>query len=256
MIVCADLSGAELFVSALVYKDAPFLQKFRAGESPHADTTAALFGPGIPKGHPKYVFSKSFTFRWLYILPGKGMDDTGGGLRLYTVGLTSEALAPMVARMDQQHPAMVQGKQQRIATLMATGKVYDPFGAYRNLSWATKSWDRKLQEHAKQAALNFPIQSSVRWIINRAFCMADQMICEAGWPQDEGLVIQEHDSLGIYCTEDRAGEAAKILKHCMEQPVPELGGERMQAEVKAGPNWGSLKVVEVSVDQAGNSEAA
>lgn len=256
MIVVADLSGAELFVAALVYNDQPFLTKFRSGQSPHPDTAKMLFRRPVAKNEEAYTFSKSFTFRWLYVLPGKVLDDTGGGLRLYTVGLSAEALGPMVARMDQAHPAILAGKQQRINTLMATGKVYDPFGAYRNLSWATKSWDRKLQEHAKQAALNFPIQSSVRWIINRAYCMADQMIMDAGWPQDKGLVVQEHDSLGIYCSECRVDEGARILKHAMEQPVPELGGERMVAEVKAGPTWGTVKPIEVPSVQAGNSEAA
>lgn len=256
MIVSADLAGAELYVSSLLARDRPFLDKFERGQSPHFDTARALFGCEIPKGDPRYTFSKSLTFKWIYTIPGASIPEDGGGLNLYKVGLTAEAVAPMVARLDSAHPAMVQRKHRVIEELQRTGKVYCPFGSYRNLNWAVRSWDRKLQTHAKQAALNYPIQRTITWIMNRAFVQIDQAIQDAGWPSDEGLALPEHDSLGIYCLPERVEQAARFLKEGMEQPVPELGGARMTAEVKVGESWGTVKPIEVPSVQTGNPKAA
>lgn len=152
----------------------------------------------------------------------------------------------MIARMDQAHPALVEWKHRTIRELERTGKVYCPWGSYRNLSWAVRSWDKSLQQHARQAALNYPIQRSITWIINKAIIAADDAIKAAHWPDDEGVVVMEHDSIGLYCAPERADEGCHILKAAMEQPVPELGGEKMVAEVKRGETWGSVQPVEVN----------
>ena len=245
MIVCTDLAGAELRVVSILAGDQPFLTKFRSGQSPHFDTAKALFGRDIVKGTEEYRIAKAFIFRYIYTVPGAGINDEGGKLALHKVGLSAAALPMMIARVDRDHPALVAWKHKMINGLLATCKVYDPFGAYRNMGWAVKSWDKSLQLHAKNACLNFPIQSSIRWITNRAFVRIDKAIERWGWPTGEGLVLNEHDSLSIYCAPERVADASKILKEGLEQPVPELGGERMVAEVKVGETWGSVKPVEV-----------
>lgn len=241
MIIEADFDSAELRVLSYLARDEPFLEILRNGGKPHVRTAKVLFGRDVSKDEEEYVFAKSFTYRWFYSHPEKEVTDVGQ-LRTYRVRITPELLKMATARMDHEHVAIVHWKKERIQALRATGKAFNPMGRYRDLSWATRSHDAHLQEHAEQIALNFPIQGTIGEVMNRAFVRAWDDIEESGL--DGRLIIQCHDALLIHCpNEADAPIAAQILRTAIEQPIPELDGLIIPCEIKAGPTWGSVKAV-------------
>lgn len=200
-------------------------------------TCKALFGREYGKKTEEYVFAKSFTFRWFYTHPDK-TDTEPGQLRTYKVNISPAVLAIAPARMNAAHPAIVMWKREQIRRLHATKRVSNPFGRYRNLGWALRGRNPKLVAHAENVCLNFPIQTTIGEIMNRAFIRAWDALERHDVTKESRLIIQCHDELVALCPDDEVEPTKRILKWAIEQPTPELDGLVIPAEFKIGETWG------------------
>lgn len=249
LIVCGDLAAAELRVFAALAGDDPWLECFATGRNPHLMTAAQLFGREVSKDEEEYTFAKSFQYRWIFLVPG-AKPQGAGQLRMSKVTLTEDRLGAMVKTMERAHPKATVFKHSVITKLYATGKVWNVFGRFRDLSWGTKVWDPKVKAHVEQAALNWVTQTAIGHVINRAFLKFDRWYEEAkaglgflGHP-----CLQCHDEIGAWIPdgcEEEALMVARALKRCIEAPIPELGGMVIPGEIKMGPSWGAVKEVKV-----------
>lgn len=243
MIVAADLDSAELRVVAALAQDKSWLDCFARGDKPHIQTSTELFGSPQPKGSEEYTFTKSTTYRYIYLLPGKYPTDSGS-LRMYKVQLTPEDLAAMIRKLDRAHPAILKWKHKVIADLHRTKRATNIFGRFRDMRWALMANSRELREHAEQASLNWAVQTVVGKVMNRATIVLAAKLAKlrasgsfAGW-----LCLQCHDELGIYTPyNDEVPLAASLLREAIEQPIPELNGIIIPAEPKAGLTWGTME---------------
>jgi DNA polymerase I-like protein with 3'-5' exonuclease and polymerase domains len=233
------MAAAEMWVAALASQDAKLLELLRSGASPHPPTGAQLFGRPIDKhkDDEEYTFAKSTNYRFIYTHPDRPISLDPGQLRTYRVTVTPEALARTTAWLNSQYPGLVAYKRKVIRELLQTGLAHNPWGRYRDLSWAVRSWSQELREHAAQAALNFGIQTAIGEVMNDAFVKAWDIL-----PAPARLIIQCHDELVAFTPlEGQVPAVAAALRGAIEQPVPELGGAVLPAEVKVGPTWGEMK---------------
>jgi DNA polymerase I len=243
LIIAADVDSAELRVVAALAQDKTWLEIFAKGQKPHIQTSAELFGKPQAKGSEEYTFTKSLTYRYIYLLPGK-YPEAAGQLRMSKVDLSSEQIAQLTRRLDRAHPAIALWKHKVIAELHRTKRAKNVFGRFRDMRWALLANSRELREHAEQASLNFAVQTVVGKVINQATLRVAAELAKlranssfAGW-----LCLQCHDELGIYTPyEAEVPLAAKLLRSAIEQPIPELGGIIIPAEPKAGPTWGTME---------------
>ena len=253
MIIEADLDGAELRVICAL-----------SGEQlwKHAETCDMMFrtGPVVDKSSDEYKFAKSSTFRWLYTHPDRPVSGEPGQLRTYKVNITQDTLARFSAMMGDRRPNITAWKRQQLQVMRSRKRVYNAWGRYRDLRWALITGDPALLQHAENVALNFPIQTAIGEVMDVAFVRAwDAMDAEfysihpasATYHQDfwcrdrraadAWLWGQVHDSLAAFAGEPGQTERiVAIFRQAIEQPIPELGGLIIPADVKCLPTWGTV----------------
>jgi hypothetical protein len=251
VIVEADLDGAELRVICAL-----------SGEQlwKHVETCEMMFGKLPPggKSSDEYKFAKSSTFRWLYTHPDKPISGDPGSLRTYKVNITYDTLSRFSGMMSDRHANITAWKRQQLQVLRTRKRVYNAWGRYRDLRWALMTGDPALLQHAENVALNFPIQTAIGEVMDVAFNHAWEVIDSelygiapgdtlSFWTAnrraaDAWLWGQVHDSLVAYAADpSKAERIARIFKEAIEQPIPELGGLVISADVKCLLTWGTVQ---------------
>lgn len=97
-----------------------------------------------------------------------------------------------------------------------------------------------LGEEANEVLAFLP-QSTGAFVLRRALLELDDLANDDFFP-----IIPIHDAIVCYVREDLLVQKASLLKEIMERPVPELGGLRIEVEMKAGRNWSEVKHLEAA----------
>lgn len=251
MIIEADLQSAELRVIALLAREPLLLDIFARDASPHKELARELFGRPIAKTDEEYTFTKSYHYRWCYSHPDKPASPDPGSLRTYRVNVSPAALARYTTVLNRRYPHIVLWKRQQLAELHRTKRVVNAWGRYRDVAWMFATKDEEWVEHVENLALNHPVQTAIGEVMGDAFVRLWDRLMGRYDPQQVQLTlrkrpavwpaIQCHDALICVCPESAVDEVADALVWAIEQPVTELGGAIVPAELKVGETWGAVR---------------
>lgn len=245
LIVKVDMNAAELRVAALLARDAPWLEAFTRGESPHDANALALFGHACAKDSAERTFAKAYVFRWLYTHPDKAPSLDPGQLRVAGLAINLPMLALYSERLNQAHEAIVRAKRRYLSELHTTRLTRNAWGRYRDLSWALQAHADDLVVHAENVALNFPIQSAIGEVMDDSVLLVDEALRHAHIRAH--IIAQRHDELLFEATDADVPALVLTVRKCMERPIPELDGAVLPVEFEAGPSWGETRPYKVTL---------
>ena len=102
-----------------------------------------------------------------------------------------------------------------------------------------------VRAQAERMAINAPIQGTQADIIKLAMVRVDRMLEEMQAKEDVHLLLQVHDELVYEVKDARVGEMAKKIQDVMEGALSleEARGVPIRADVKVGPNWGTMEAL-------------
>lgn len=127
----------------------------------------------------------------------------------------------------KHHPETKSWQETCAQVARVEGYTAAPFGSYRKRFFPGGP-------NKPAAVFNHVIQSSAAEIANRAILEIAQRIPYGSWSPYTGLCLQVHDYIGVYCPEERAQEAAKIIEEAL---CCKVFGIDITASAKASKTW-------------------
>jgi DNA polymerase-1 len=118
----------------------------------------------------------------------------------------------------------------------------DDDGAGWSSQWALTSASRPVSPLKHTLCCNAPVQGACADILLAGITRVDRALTEAGI--SDGLILAVHDELVLEVTEDRAEEAAGLLREVMEQAFAEYfphAPVNRLVEVHIVERWGDAK---------------
>lgn len=242
-----DYSQIELRVGAFYCRDERMLETYRSGGDIHAQTTAVIYhiplAQAADKGAPDYkehrTIAKNCNFGVFYGLFPKGLQKT----LKYKAGLDAslEDCSRIIENLKHGYPGLTrwQAEVKQTAALRRYTETW--YGRRRYLpGMASEDWGKR--SFAERCAMNTPIQGTAAEIVKLAMTRLVALLPQYPWLQP---ILTVHDSLVFYLPAERADEAARLVKACMEAPpFPEFDLP-LVAEVGIGTNYGDLEDWEV-----------
>ena len=226
VLVSADYSQFELRLAAVLAGDKALTDDFNQGVDIHTKTAAEAFRVPIDAvTKEQRRAAKVINFGVLYGMSVKGLSDAAGmsiGEAKAFIENYFKLRAPIKEYLDK---VLKQAREK--------GYVETYYGR-RRLTPDVKSPNFLVRQAAKRAAQNMPIQGTEADLMKKAMIAVDAKL-----PKGAELIMQVHDSLIVECQAELADEAAKILRHEMENVAPELK-IKLATEVTIGKNWGEL----------------
>ena len=226
VLVSADYSQFELRLAAVLAGDKALTDDFNQGVDIHTKTAAEAFRVPIDAvTKEQRRAAKVINFGVLYGMSVKGLSDAAGmsiGEAKAFIENYFKLRAPIKEYLDK---VLKQAREK--------GYVETYYGR-RRLTPDVKSPNFLVRQAAKRAAQNMPIQGTEADLMKKAMIDVDAKL-----PKGAELIMQVHDSLIVECQAELADEAAKILRHEMENVAPELK-IKLATEVTIGKNWGEL----------------
>jgi DNA polymerase I-like protein with 3'-5' exonuclease and polymerase domains len=110
---------------------------------------------------------------------------------------------------------------------------YNVFEKGPNREW-------RLGSDAKRVIAFLPQSSAAAFMRDSLLILAD-----SPWGPTAPGNVSIHDSICVVAPEAEAASAIDYLATLMTRPIPELGGLRIGAEVKVGPNWADMRTARV-----------
>ncbi len=234
-LVSLDYSQIELRLAAILSGDEKLCDIFRHGRDVHREVAARVFHVA-----PEAVDSemrrraKVINFGILY---GMGVN----ALRVQLGTTTADAHA-FYEEYFREFKTLSEYLETTKGFARKHGYTETLFGRRRQFP-EMKSSLPYVRAQAERMAINAPIQGTEGDIIKLAMVEADRMLEREGAQRDVHLILSVHDELVYEVAGARARELGEKIRTVMEAVVPESAarGVPISAEVKSGPNWGSLE---------------
>lgn len=225
-LIVSDYAQLEMRVMAHYSKDPNFCKGIREGRDMHSYTGALMLS--IPydefidrKNEKEQVAvatrkaAKAIGFGIMY---GMGVRSLADGLQK---ALGREVSVEEAQEYLDQYLGAFPGIKVQIEAFKRSarerGYVQTITGRFRRLSKIRTGSFRERRD-AERQAINSPIQGSGHDIVKHAMirCMNDRALRE----MDCTIRLQVHDELVFSCPEQHCDEAARIIRHHMENPLP------------------------------------
>lgn len=139
-------------------------------------------------------------------------------------------------------PKVTKWREETILRAHTEGQLMNPFGYVMAFFEALKVGPDGKAVYGKEAneALAFPAQST-------GAAMLREVLTHLGNNPWEGklycILVPTHDSILVEYDPEFQDIVLYTVRESMERPWPELGGLRVEVEVKIGPHLGAMKVV-------------
>ena len=225
MLIDADYSQIELRLLAHISGDRAFTQAFNSGRDIHTQTASEIFHVAPEHVTPEMrKNAKAVNFGIVY-----GIGDYSLSV---DIGTSRAQAAAYIERYFESYPTVRDYLERVKVEAKRDGYVTTLFGRRRYIPElsATK---KPTVAFGERVAMNTPIQGTAADIIKLAMVNTDRRL-EKEIPQAR-LIMQVHDELIIECPENKAEEAARLLKQEMESAVS-LTVE-LRADVGVGKSW-------------------
>ncbi len=230
-IISADYSQAELRTLAKLSGEPNLHSIYRdSTRSLHKERAAAFYGENYT--YEEYVKAKNINFGVSY---GQGADAFA---QMYHMP-KAEASA-YISSWWTEFDTLLEWKNETQAQAIQQGFVQSLFGHKRRFSLITND----NIEDVKREAISSLGQNHAAWLTILAVC---DLI-------DNGVrvVATVHDSIVADVPDMEVDDVAKMMKDIMiEQPIKHLGWQRddipFEADISVGPDWGTLKEMELRI---------
>lgn len=236
VILAADYSQIELRVLAHYSEDETLTQCFLSGDDLHAGTARTLFGLGAENEVEKNQrrMAKVVNFAIPYGTTYKGLAEQ--------VGCTDDFAQFLQESYLSRFPKVARYMEDKAREAQERGYVTTLFNRRRPIP-GILSPNAHLQQAAEREAINMPIQGTAADIMKIALVNTHRALRMQQKLQVR-LLLQVHDELIVECHRDDVAAVAQLIKRTMRDAarlsVP------LEVEVKAGPSWGELVVIEVN----------
>lgn len=236
-LVGLDYSQVELRIAAILSGDEKLCDIFRSGRDVHTEVASAVMGvPGNEVDREMRRRAKIINFGILY-----GMGVNALKVQLGTsIGEAQKYLDDYFATFSRLKEYLEETK----GFARTHGYTETLFGRRRQFP-EMKSTMAYVRAQAERMAINAPIQGTQADLIKLAMVRVDESLKKAGKREEAHLLLQVHDELVYEIRNDLVEELAEMVKGIMEGALPKEGcnGVPILAEVKTGPNWGSMESV-------------
>lgn len=233
-IVSADYSNLEFRCMAYETQEPSMLAVIENGLNMHDENTKSLFN--IDESHPQWELhrraAKIFQFASQYgggprTIYEKVLNEVPG------LRLTYSDFMKSVDKWYAEKPVYNQWCTQIKEQAKTDRCVWNSFGRNRTLY----GYEREIENQA----LNFPIQSSAAYIINKASVLIYKRIVDEGW--QAAIQTQIHDQLVFEVDTDQLDSFIReIVIPEMTRPFQWHGRlAEFPVDVEVGPSWGELK---------------
>lgn len=244
VLVEADLSGAEAWVTAACCGDTDLLDKLRSGFKIHEWTAAFVLTHGL--GRPtevsavteseRQVFGKTprhalnYGMQWSMFMRNVNAvaDRTGRAI-------TAREAKGVYSGYHALHPKLSQWWDEVLAKLVTRGTLTTCFG--RTRTFYGRNRGERLGE-AHREAIAFEPQSTIADLLNRGMLR--------WWRQHDGkvgeLIAQVHDSIIVETTAARGKVVAELVRRCLTETIRVHGIEiTIPVDVKVLTSWAAYK---------------
>jgi DNA polymerase-1 len=225
LLISADYSQIELRILAHITGDERLKEAFAQGEDIHTKTACAILNlkpDEVTEEHRR--IAKAVNYGLIY-----GLSDYGLASGL---GIPIEQAQAFIEEYLGSYPKVAEWREKIIAQAKADGYVKTILGRIRPLP-ELFSPNRAVNEGAKRAAINTPIQGSAADIIKKAMVLLANSLKEEGFLG--GMIIQIHDELVFEIEETKGKRATDLIRAVMSEPlkldVP------LAVSIGVGKNW-------------------
>lgn len=223
MIVSADYSQIELRILADMADDENLRAAFERGEDIHARTAAEILQKEIADvSKEERSHAKAVNFGIVYGISDYGLSQS--------TGLTRQEARSYIEKYMSRFPGVEEYMQNIKHSAQQNGFVKTLYGRVRYIP-EIRSRNFNIRSAGERAALNMPIQGTAADIMKIAMIRAFEALEKAG----ARLVLQVHDELIAYATEEKTEEVKEILRESME------GAAKLAVPLKvntaSGKNW-------------------
>jgi DNA polymerase-1 len=226
VLLVADYSQIELRILAHLSGDAGLREAFAAGEDIHAATAAKVFD--LPIEHVDAELrrrAKAVNYGLAY-----GMNAWGLATRL---DITADEAQEIMDGYFDGFPKIKEYLRAQVDRARLDGFTETLLGRRRYIPELT-SGNRRLQALGERQALNAPIQGSASDVFKVAMIEVARALRERRELECH-MLLTVHDELVFEVPEDRAAEAADVVRdrmeHAVELEVP------LRADIGWGANW-------------------
>lgn len=218
-IVAIDYSQVELRMMAHISQDEKLIDAFMHDADIHASTAEIIFGTSADGNRSK---AKAINFGIIY-----GMSKYGLAKQ---VGITNDQAEEFISKYFENYPAIKNYIENTITSATENKFVTTIFNRKRVISDINSSNYMK-REHAKNAAINTPVQGSAADLIKLAMIK----VADAIEGSSTKMIMQIHDELVFEIKEDELdSEIAKIcdiMQEATKLSVP------LKVDYGVGENW-------------------
>lgn len=229
LLVDADYSQIELRVLASVCGDENMREAFISGKDIHTSTAAQVFG--LPEDFVDPAMrsaAKAVNFGIIYGIGAYSLSKD--------IGVSVAEAKKYIQNYLDNFPGVSRFMNTTVENAIRDGYVTTIFGRRRYISELSSS-NKVTQAFGKRAAMNAPIQGAAADIIKLAMVKVYKRLKEE--LPEARLILQVHDELILEVPEQRAEDAARLLKTEMESAV-DLAVP-MTADVHWGKSWYDAK---------------
>lgn len=229
VLISLDYSQIELRILAHVSKDPGLLRAFSAGEDIHSRTAAEVFGVPLAEVTPdQRRKAKEINFGLNY-----GMSPYGLAKRL---SISDDEAAAYIQAYFARYP-LVQTYMDEVATYAREHQFVKTILNRRVPTPGIRDGNRAIQENARRAAINAPIQGSAADLMKKAMVDVFQEI--RGESDKAAILLTVHDELVLEVREECAGEICARCRKRMEESLP--FSVPIPVETAIGAHWADLK---------------
>ena len=228
-LLSADYSQIELRILAHLSGDEGLCDAFARGEDIHTQTAASVFGV-VPEAVTEEMRRKAkvLNFGIVYGISPQGLAQQ--------LNITPEEAQEIIRRYFERFPKVKDYIQRTVAFARQHNFVRTLMNRRRFLP-DIASDDPRLQEAARRAAINTPVQGTSADLIKAAMVAIWRALKERGL--DAKMTMQVHDELVLEVAERQVMVVAKLVKQRMETVFPLR--VPLVVEVKVGDNWAEME---------------
>ncbi|MEW8978133.1 MAG: DNA polymerase I [Symbiobacterium sp.] len=233
VLLSADYSQIELRVVAHFSGDPALREAFLHDQDIHARTAAEVFGVPMEQVTPEMRRqAKAVNFGLIY-----GQTDFG---LARSVGISRAEARAFIETYFAKFAGVKRYMEEKKAEAREKGYVTTLDGRRRPLP-EIHHRVFSIRQNAERMAINTPIQGTAADLMKRAMIAVRRAMREEGL--SARMILQVHDELVFECPEGELDRLARLVKREMEGAmkldVP------LKVEIKAGPDWYSVRPYEV-----------
>lgn len=242
VLIEADYSQIEIRVAAMLSQDPAMIGILKTGSNFHL-ATAKMIAPMfkidpdvVTKSHELYDRAKTTNFAVLY---GKG----AGGIAM-EFGITKAKGQALIDAIFGKFQRLKLWIDEQLAFARRTGYCrtwWNGKPARHRPLWGVADPNSDDRETAERSSWNTPIQGTATDFTNASLGETQRWLDSEGIPAR--LVLTVYDSIIAECREQDAIEVGWNLRRIMTSWNSD--GVPIEAELKAGPAWGSMKALEL-----------